>query len=208
MSFAVAAGIMAGGSIIGGAMGASASRSAMRQQLAALKEARGEISRAYEESKGYYTPYAQAGEEGLNRLRDIMNKPFSMSDLQLDPGYQFRLKEGLKGIEGTAAARGGLLSGATMKGAQRYGQEMASQEYGNAYNRYLQLPMYFSGMGERTAGARAGLSSQYGSNIANLMGQGGQAQAAGTMGAANAWSNALSGVSNAAGSYMMAKAMR
>jgi hypothetical protein len=53
-----------------------------------------------------------------------------------DPGYQFRLKEGMQGLERSAAARGGLLSGGTLKGIQRYGQDMASQEYQNAFNRY------------------------------------------------------------------------
>jgi hypothetical protein len=61
---------------------------------------------------------------------------FSASDFQADPGYAFRLSEGMKALDRTAASRGGLLSGATLKGAQRYGSDLASQEYGNAYNRF------------------------------------------------------------------------
>jgi hypothetical protein len=61
---------------------------------------------------------------------------FGASDFQADPGYAFRLSEGMKALDRTAASRGGLLSGATLKGAQRYGSDLASQEYGNAYNRF------------------------------------------------------------------------
>jgi hypothetical protein len=64
-------------------------------------------------------------------------KPFSMADYQADPGYGFRMSEGMKALDRSAASRGGLLSGATMKGAERYGQDLASQEYNNAYNRYV-----------------------------------------------------------------------
>ena len=61
---------------------------------------------------------------------------FGASDFQADPGYAFRLSEGMKALDRTAASRGGLLSGATLKGAQRYGSDLASQEYQNAFNRY------------------------------------------------------------------------
>jgi hypothetical protein len=214
MSFTTAAVIMGGASLVGGFMGASASRSAARQQMQAIREGRAELGRAYNEAKGYYTPYQEAGSEGLNALRGLMNyKQFGAEDFKTDPGYQFRLQEGLKQLGRTSAARGGALSGATLRGTQGYAQGLASEEYQNAFNRYLtnrqeqlRMPLYFSNMGMQTASDLANLSTSYGSNIANLIGQGGQAQAAGTMGAANAWSNALSGISNAAGSYMTAKA--
>lgn len=61
-------------------------------------------------------------------------KPPTMTD---DPGYQFRLGEGLKSIERGAAAKGTLLTGGTLKGLQNYAQGLASQEYGQAYDRGL-----------------------------------------------------------------------
>lgn len=61
---------------------------------------------------------------------------FTPAQFQVDPGYAFRMSEGMKGLERSAAARGGLLSGAALKGIQRYGQDLASQEYQNAFNRY------------------------------------------------------------------------
>jgi len=56
-------------------------------------------------------------------------------DFEADPGYQFRLKQGQNAIEGSAAARGGLFSGAAGRQLQDYTQGLASQEYGTAYNR-------------------------------------------------------------------------
>ena len=76
--------------------------------------------------------YAQGVMPGGNLVR-----PFSEADFKVDPGYAFRMSEGMKALERGAAARGGLLSGGTLKGAQRFGQDLASQEYQNAYNRYV-----------------------------------------------------------------------
>jgi hypothetical protein len=58
---------------------------------------------------------------------------------QTDPGYLFRLSEGQKVLENSAAARGGLLSGQTGKALQQYGQNFASNEFGSIYDRYNTL---------------------------------------------------------------------
>ena len=77
---------------------------------------------------------------GVNALPELVEasryKNFGMDQFQADPGYAFRLSEGQKALERSAAARGGLLSGGTGKALQRFGQEMGSQEYTNAFNRY------------------------------------------------------------------------
>ena len=105
-----------------------------------------------------------------------MAKPFTMADFQADPGYAFRLAEGQKALERSAAARGGLLSGGTGAALTRYGQEMGSQEYQNAFNRYqteraarLNPLQSLSGQGQTTAGT---LSSA-GQNYATTAGQAG-----------------------------------
>lgn len=63
-------------------------------------------------------------------------KNFTMQDFEADPGYQFRMDEGNKAINNSAAAQGGLLSGATLKAIQKYSQNLGSQEYQNAFNRF------------------------------------------------------------------------
>lgn len=59
----------------------------------------------------------------------------SLDDFEVDPGYQFRKAEGAAGLEGSAAAGGSLLSGAALKSLNRYNSDLASQEYGNAWQR-------------------------------------------------------------------------
>ena len=63
---------------------------------------------------------------------------FGAQDFEQDPGYQFRMEEGLKAVNRGAAAGGGRSGGATMKALARFGQGLASEEYGNAYNRFNQ----------------------------------------------------------------------
>lgn len=127
---------------------------------------------------------------------------FSMSDFQADPGYAFRMSEGMKGLERSAAARGGLLSGATLKGIQRYGQDLGSQEYMNAFNRYqtersarLNPLQSLAGVGQTTSQQLGAAGQTMASNVGQAMGAAGQARASGYMGGANALTGAL-------GSYM------
>jgi hypothetical protein len=123
-------------------------------------------------------------------------QPFDMSKFEADPGYNFRLSEGLKALDRQAAARGGLMSGAALKAAGRYGQDAASQEYGNAYNRYRQnradqlgpLSDLMVG-GTNATNATNTAMGNYGTNVGNLMGQAGQATGAGYLGAGNSVNN-------------------
>jgi hypothetical protein len=59
------------------------------------------------------------------------------ADMGQDPGYQFRLSQGQKALERSGAARGVTNTGGNMKGLLDYGQQAASQEYGNVYGRNL-----------------------------------------------------------------------
>jgi hypothetical protein len=98
--------------------------------------------RMYEEGVARQQPFYQAGVNALpGYLQGIgqggeLVRGFTQADYQADPGYAFRLAEGQKSLDRQAAARGGLMSGGALKAAARYGQEMGSQEYSNAYNRF------------------------------------------------------------------------
>ena len=105
----------------------------------------------------------------------------------MDPSYQFRLGEGMKALDRQAAARGGLISGGALKAAQRYGQEFASNEFGNAYNRLANL----AGIGQTATNNMGGAAGQFGTNAGNLMTGAGAARASGYVGGANALSSGL-----------------
>ena len=131
---------------------------------AASREAIDLQRQMYYEGVARQQPWLQAGQIALNKLvPEATNyQNFGMEQFKQDPGYAFRMSEGMKALENSAAARGGLLSGATMKGIQRYGQDMASQEYMNAFNRYqverearLNPLQSLAGVGQTTANALA-----------------------------------------------------
>jgi hypothetical protein len=121
-----------------------------------------------------------------------------MQDFQIDPGYAFRMSEGLKSLDRQAAARGGLISGGALKAAQRYGQDLGSQEYQNAFNRYqvnranqLTPLQSMAGMGQTTATQLGNAGQTYAGQAGAAYGAAGQAQASGYMGAANAISGGI-----------------
>lgn len=178
-------------------------------------------------------PFRLGGVAATNRMQELYGiggnqaaagygsyaQPFSMADYQADPGYDFRFREGQRALESSAAARGGLLSGGTGKALARYGQEMGSQEYGNAYNRFLQQRelqlralqglaspgVQATGYGTQLASNMGQQAVNTGANIANTMlgagqalGQGieqaGQARASSYMGGQSALQGALGGI--------------
>lgn len=235
---------------IGGLFGAGASKAAGQQQSQAAmmsamlqaqqaEAARAQQERMYQEGVARMEPFRQGGVAATNRMLELYGiggdknasgygsyaQPFSMADYQADPGYDFRVREGQRAIDRSAAARAGLQSGDALRAAARYGQDMGSQEYGNAYNRFLQqreLQMRslqgLASPGSSMASSGAQLGMQTGANIANTMlsagqamGQGienaGQARASSYMGGASALSNALSGIGNNAMAYAMMSRM-
>ena len=223
MTFMYAAGAMALGSIAGGVISAGGARDAARTQADAANNAAALQKQQFDQQMALQEPYRQAGLTGQNRLMEMLGlggdtgaagygryaKDFGMSDYQQDPGYQFRLSEGLKQLGHAAGARGGLISGQTMKGMQDYAQGSASNEYQNAFNRYqtnrqnqLQPLGNLMSSGQAAASNQAGQAGQYGANAGNMMMQAGQATAAGQMGAANSINNALSSSASAYGNYL------
>lgn len=131
-------------------------------------------------------------------------KPFSMADFEADPGYQFRMDEAQRALERSAAARGMLLSGSTLKGIERYSQGLASQEYQNAFNRYqieraakLNPLQSLMGSGQSSANTLTSAAGNYGNAAAQNYMNAGAARASGYVAAGNAISNAVNGMANA-----------
>jgi hypothetical protein len=177
------------------ALGAYSSNKAANTQAQSAREA-GDVQRdIFERQVELGRPYREAGEAALNKLIPLATEytPFGMQQFQQDPGYAFRLSEGQKALERSAAARGGLMGGATGKALTRFGQEMGSQEYTNAFNRYqaerqarLNPLQSLAGVGQTAANTLGAQAGQFGSNMAETLGAGAQARASGYMGMANA----------------------
>lgn len=157
---------VAGAAIVGGGIAAYGANKAAQTQASAAREAGAVQSdvadrqlalqkRQYEEGVQRQQPFLTAGTNALARMQAgeftqpaafNVNDPryaqpgafnFGKNDFEADPGYAFRLSEGQRALERTAAARGGLISGTALKAASRYSGDLASQEYQNAYQRAL-----------------------------------------------------------------------
>jgi hypothetical protein len=222
-----------GGSIIGGVVSSGAARSAANTQADATQAAQDAQERMYERQVQLNEPFRLAGVASQNRLMELLgirspttpaggtpsefvtnpNSPdfgkyardFGAADFQTDPGYAFRLSEGMKALDRTAAARGGLLSGATLKGAERFNQGLASDEYQRAYERYNTnranqlnpLMGYASGPGLSATSASSNAAQQFGAQTGQNLQDIGTARASGYLGSANALSGALNTAGNA-----------
>jgi hypothetical protein len=197
--------------IIGSAiLGAASSRSAAKTQAGAAQQAADIQKSQFEQIREDQAPYREAGYNALANLqRTAGNVPgafkFGAGDYEADPGYAFRLSEGQKALDRQAAARGGLISGGALRAAQRYGQEMGSQEFGNAYNRALtgyntgvasENQLYnrqaaLAGIGQTATNLVGQAGQNYATSAGNLMTGAGAAQAAGQVGMTNALTGGL-----------------
>lgn len=187
---------------IGGSalLGASAAKSAASTQAAAADRAAELQNQQYQQTREDLAPYRAAGQTALNALTPLATnyQKFGMDQFQQDPGYAFRLSEGQKALDRSAAARGGLISGGALKAAQRYGQDMGSQEYMNAFNRYqternaqLNPLQSLAGVGQTTTNQLGQFGAANAANVGNLMTGGAAANAAGQVGMANAVTGGL-----------------
>ena len=186
---------IAGSSIIGG----YASSKAAKEQARATDRATAAQERMFNRQIELQEPFRQAGVNALPELIEASRyTPFSMDQFQQDPGYAFRMREGLKALDRSAAARGGLLGGNQLRGVTQFGQDLASQEYGNAFNRYqseraarLNPLQSLTGMGQSNAATMAQQAGQFG----NILGQAettkGNIRASSYMGMANALTGGL-----------------
>lgn len=201
---------MVGAAVIGGAASNSAAKKGSKAQINSTNQANAAQLTAQRESQDFQQkqadqarsdrePWRVAGGNALTELvqrtgpnGDLM-RDFGASDFQKDPGYEFRMAEGMKGMTNSAAARGNLLSGAALKAASQYNQNFASNEYGNAFNRFKgnQEGRYnklanLAGVGQIQANQNGSNAMQMGQNVGAGMVNTGQQIGNNLIGAGNA----------------------
>ena len=225
---AVASALIAGAAALGsGLIAKSGAKKAARAQEQAAQRAEQTQREMFERQIALQEPFRQAGMTAQQEIMQLlgiggdagaedygsMARPFGQQDFEQDPGDAFRQAEGMRALERSAAARGGLLSGNTMRGIQRFGQDLASQEYGNAFNRFqieraarLNPLQSMMGSGQSAANVMTGATGQAASNIGQMQLGAGQARASGYVGQANALAGALQGVGQAASSFPLYQA--
>lgn len=176
MAIFAAAAIGIGSSLYGGSQAKKAAKKAKKERIAMLQRIGVEYDQAYKDQTQMLSPWHEAGKTALRDLEEGIKTgafepdqfKFDYESFEKDPGYQFRLKEGMRAMEQSAAARGNLLSGAQQRAIQGYSQDMASQEYGNAYNRALTEYGLKVDRGNRQYGRLANMAGA-GQNAANSL---------------------------------------
>jgi hypothetical protein len=228
MGIAAAAAIGAVGAIGGGLIASGGAKSAAKTQAQAAADATAAQTAAADKQIALQEPFRQGGMTAQSRIFELLGlqdpnaraaaapsadfgkygRDFGTADFEADPGYAFRQSEGMKALERSAAARGNLLSGSTMKGIQRFGQDLASQEYTNAFNRYqvnrsnqLNPLQSLMGAGQSATNVQTGVQGQLGQNQATNLYNAGAARASGYVGSANALGGALSSIGQTAAMY-------
>jgi hypothetical protein len=219
---------VAGATLVSGYMGSNAAKDAAETQAQSARESaavqkamfdkqnlqqtgyraagQGALSNIGKLGSGTYDIYDEAGNKtGTGTGSGYLTKEFTPEDFAagMDPGYAFRLKMGQDQAMRQANLGGGALSGNALAGLQDYTQGSASQEYGNAFNRFqtqrgniYNTLASIAGLGQTSLGQTGTASTSTAGNIGNAIQNAGSAQAAGTVGSANAWSSALTGGAN------------
>lgn len=181
--------------------GIYSSKKAAKAQADAARQASNTQMAMFNQAREDNMPWMEAGQGGLNALMELYGLQLdgngsytrsadpsaAMKWLQMDPSYQFRLQQGQSALENSAAARGGMLSGNALRALSDYGQNTASQEYGNVANRLAGL----AGVGQGTAQYLGNAGMNTGASVGANQVMAGQARASGYMGRYNAINNGL-----------------
>jgi hypothetical protein len=177
------------GNVVGGIAAGSAAKDAAQTQAEAADKALGLQTRIYEDFLRMNAPFYEAGKNALGQI--------TRGEITAEPGYGFRLGEGMKALERLQASRGNLLSGGAMKAGQRYAQDLASQEYDKSFNRLAQIAGFGTG-----ATSRAGEAGQnYAGQAGELGMQGANALVSGRIGRTSAYTSGAKGAINALQGY-------
>jgi len=179
-----------GTALFGASQSASASRSAASAQVAAADRASATQLQMYNQTRGDLQPFMQAGmgaQNQLSRLYGLNGGRPDFSGFTQSPDYQFTFDEGQRALNRQLGARGQLISGNALKAATRFGQGMASQQFGNYFDRLLRM----TSVGQSAAAGTASAGMGAANGMAGAQMGAGNAQAAGIVGGANAWNGAL-----------------
>jgi len=213
-----------GSSLLSADSASNAADTAARASGQASDASIAEQRRQFDIAQANQQPFLAAGTGAVNQLgaglqpggRFSAAPQFNFDYNQnTDPGYGFRFDQGMRGVNASMAARGRGLSGANIKGAIDYGQGMGSQEYNNAFNRYVtgfnantnaqntdfNRLSGVAGTGQTAAGNLATLGSNTAGNIGNaLMGSAANTGNA-ALASAGLRSSAYGGAANMLGRY-------
>lgn len=163
--------------IIGGALiGGLASNKAAKKQAKGVDRSIAEQRRQFDLNRSDLAPFRETGVNALGRLNQVAEGDFS--GFFTSPDFNFRRDEGLRGIENRFSASGGTLSGNALRRLTEFNSGLASQEFGNFFNRNASL----AGIGQNATNQSVVAGQNSANNISNSLIQQGNARASGVAG--------------------------
>lgn len=210
ISTGVGLAIAGGASLLGAKMSADAAKDAAAMQVAGGDRAMAQQIRMFELGREDLAPYRETGYTALKdieKLKPFLTSQFGPSQFAqyLDPSMQFRQRLGTQATERMANVGGGALSGNTLRALNEFGQNLASTEYGNAFNRFqtergniYNTLANIAGMGQQAVNTGVGAGQAFGNQASNIITGQAAAGAAGLVGQANAYGGALGNIGNMA----------
>lgn len=186
------------GDIVGGILGAGASKKAAKAQTEAFGQAIDEERRQYDTTRSDLLPWLTAGQSALSGLLDIVGlngtdkQQAAINGIQSGPLFQSEYRQGTEAILQNAAATGGLRGGNTQHSLANFGSDLLAQEIERQYAKLGGI----SGAGAQTGSTLGGLGANSANAIAGLFGNIGQAKAGGILGQAAGWTQAAQGFGN------------
>lgn len=204
----VAATIGAVGSVASAGIGFLGSQSAANTQANAAQNALNFQQQVFNTNQNNLSPYINTGSAATYSLGALYGLPGANGQSQAapdysaftnSPDYQFAQQQGQNATQNVLSAQGNLLSGSGLAALNTFGQGLASQQYGNYFNRLLSL----SNMGQSAASSLAGTSTNAANAIGNTYQGIGQAQASGIVGGTNAITGGIGGATNAYQTYAL-----
>jgi hypothetical protein len=212
----VTATIVGGTALVGGYMQSKAAGKAADQYSQSAQQGINYNKELYADILAQNKPYMDLGQKGTNLYGQLADTGYltaqpSMNDLtRLMPNYQFGLSQGMGQFNAQQNAAGGLIGGNAIQGAQQFAQGYAQNSLNDAFNQYqanrsnvVSNVNALTGVGQNANQTVANMAGGTSSNVSNMLSSIGNAQAAGTMGQANAYANSLNSISNYAMLYGM-----
>jgi len=149
-------------------------RAAQERYDTGLTQTEAALSESRDRSLSAYKPYQEFGQTGIDRINAMQPFSYNPSDITKSPAYQFRLQQGISGVNRGMGASGFLNSGNRAIALNDYAQGLASTEYENDWQRKFAEyqnefgnNMQIVGIGGTAADRAAGVESGYGTNVAN-----------------------------------------
>jgi len=148
-------------------------------------------------------PYVETGEDALKAQRALMGlegveaQKQAVDQVQQNPNFMALIQQGEGALLQNAAATGGLRGGNTQAALAQFRPQMLNQALQQQYQNLGGL----TGIGQAAAAQQAAAGQQFGSNIANLYGNIGQAQAGQAIAQGQALSNLGGSISSLGGMY-------